>query len=509
MVSENSRRIAKNTILLYIRTIFSQLIALYTSRKILEVLGIDDFGIQSVVGGVVSMLTFLNGSMAIATQRYLTIELGKNDLEAYNKVFSMAVMIHAFLALLIFIAAETFGLWFVNYQLNIPADRMVAANFVYQATIIMVVIGIIQTPYMSSIVAHERMDIFAYAGMGESVARLLIVFALSLIAFDKLITYSFLGLLVSVVLALIYRIFCVTKFEECKFIRQWDASLFRSMLGFTGWNMFGTIAWILKDQGNNMLMNIFGSPAINAARSVSYQVANAARNLVSGFSTAVNPQLTKNYAAENTQALHRLIMSSSKISFFLLFCVALPLLFEIRYVLDLWLVETPLHTEQFTRIILIESLWNTLDGPIITSLLATGRIKWYQIIVGSFMLLSLPVAYVLLRIGLPIITPIYVSLGIIVSASFIRLIFCKRMLSMNIRKYIFRVIVPILTVSAMAPIIPMLVYNSMPEGLLRLVVICIVSVASVCAFAFAIGLNGVERKIAINLVGQFTKRFCK
>lgn len=316
MVSENSRRIARNTVLLYLRTLFSQLIALYISRKILEILGVEDYGIYNVVGGVVGMLTFLNGSMAVATQRFLTFELGRGDLKAYNRVFSMSCLIHIALALMIVIAAETIGLWFLNSYLNIPGERMTAANWVYQFSILSVFVGIIQTPYMASLTAHEHMNIYAYVGMGKSVSRLVVVFLLLFINYDHLIVYALLCLIIQLISASIYRMYAVRKFDECRFKQLWNKSLFQSMLSFTGWNLFGTIAWILKDQGTNILMNIFGGAAINAARGVSYQVSNAVQNLVSGFSTAVNPQLTKNYAAGDRSGFHRLMMTSSKISFF-------------------------------------------------------------------------------------------------------------------------------------------------------------------------------------------------
>lgn len=493
MVSENNKRIAKNTMLLYVRTLFSQLLALYTSRKILEIIGVEDFGIYNVVGGVVVMLTFLNGSMGVATQRYLTIELGKNDMLAYNKIFSMACIIHIVMALLIFVAAETLGLWFLNAYLNIPSERMFAANCIYQASILVVLLGIVQTPYNASLMAHERMGVYAYVGMGESILRLLIVFLLLVISYDRLITYAFLLLGVQLISALIYRIYCIHHFEECKFHWIWDKTLFRSMLGFTGWNLFGTIAWILKDQGNNMLMNIFGGPLINAARGVSYQVSNAVQNLVNGFGTAVNPQLTKSYASEDKKGLHKLMFSSTRISFFLLLLIALPVMIEIPYLLHLWLVEVPAYTVLFTRIILLEALFNTLSGPLITSLLATGNIKWYQIIVGSIMLLNVPVSYLLLKLGFSIETPLIVSLVIIILSIGARLWFCKYLLSMKILAYLREVVKPVMIVLVLSPIFPLFVYETMECGFLRLIVTLIISVLSVSLCVYFLGMSKGEQ----------------
>ena len=493
MVSENNKRIAKNTMLLYVRTLFSQLLALYTSRKILEIIGVEDFGIYNVVGGVVVMLTFLNGSMGVATQRYLTIELGKNDMHAYNKTFSMACIIHIAMALLIFVAAETLGLWFLNTYLNIPSERMFAANCIYQASIFVVMLGVVQTPYNASLMAHERMGVYAYVGMGESILRLLIVFLLLVISYDRLITYAFLLLGVQLISALIYRIYCIHHFEECKFHWIWDKTLFRSMLGFTGWNLFGTIAWILKDQGNNMLMNIFGGPLINAARGISYQVSSAVQNLVSGFGTAVNPQLTKYYASEDKDGLHRLMFSSSRISFFLLLLIALPVMIEVPYLLHLWLVEVPAYTVLFTRIILLEALFNTLSGTLITCLLATGILKWYQIVVGSIMLLNIPISYLLLKLGFSIETPLIVSLVIILISTGVRLWFGKFQLSINILAYVREVVKPVMIVLVLSPIFPLFVYKTMECGFLRLIVIFIISVLSVALCVYFLGMSKGEQ----------------
>ena len=507
MVSESNKRIAKNTVLLYVRTLFSQLLALYTSRKILEIIGVEDFGIYNVVGGVVVMLTFLNGSMGVATQRYLTIELGKNDMHAYNKTFSMACIIHIAMALLIFVAAETLGFWFLNTYLNIPSERMFAANWVYQASILAVMLGIVQTPYNASLMAHERMGVYAYVGMGESILRLLIVFLLLIITYDRLISYAFLLLGVQLISALIYRIYCIRHFEECKFRWVWDKNLFRSMLGFTGWNLFGTIAWILKDQGNNMLMNIFGGPMINAARGVSYQVSNAVQNLVNGFGTAVNPQLIKNYASEDKKGLYKLMFSSSRISFFLLLLIALPVMIEIPYLLHLWLVEVPEYTILFTRIILLEALFNTLSGPLITSLLATGNIKWYQIVVGSIMLLNVPVSYLLLKLGFSIETPLIVSLVIILVSIGARFWFCKYQLLMNIPAYLREVVKPVMIVLVLSSIFPLFIYETMEYGFIRLIVTLVMSVLSVSACVYFLGMSKDEQYFLHTFVKNHIGRF--
>lgn len=502
MVSENNKRIAKNTILLYVRTFVIQLIALYTSRKILEILGIEDFGIYNVVGSVVGMLAFLNGSMTVATARFLTIELGKKNFQAYNRVFSMAVIIHFVIALIILLAAETIGLWFVNSQLNIPAERMFATNCVYQTSILIVLINIIQTPYTASLTAHEHFNVYAYVNIGEAVLKLVVVFLLMLASWDKLVVYGILLMAVQLSSATIYRSYAIKHFQGCRFCWQWNRNIFRAMFGFTSWNMLGTLAWLFKDQGSNMLMNIFGNPMINAARGISCQVSGATKNLVSGFGTAVSPQLTKNYAADNQEGLHKLLMTSSKISYILLFIITLPILLELPYILDLWLVDVPEHAVLFTRIIMIEALCDPLGNPMITSLMATGNIRNYQIVVGGFMLLNLPISYVFLRMGLPIFVPLAVSLCISVFSLILRLYFCKMQIALSAMAYWNKVVCPIIFLTILSALCPIVVLNEMDEGFFRLIVTILTCFVSVTVCAYAIGLSNSERSIVNNLVKE-------
>lgn len=507
MISENNRRIAKNTVLLYIRTFFTQLLALYTSRKVLEILGVEDYGIYNVVGGITVMLTFLNGSMSVATQRYLTIELGKDNLQGYNRVFNMACIIHLGMALLVFIAAETIGLWFLNTYLNIPEERMVAANWVYQASILTVIIYIIQTPYNASLTAHEKMNVYAYVGMGEGVLKLGIVFLLLLFNhYDKLVIYSILFFIVQLLSASIFRFYCIRYFRECRFHWYWDRYLFHSLVGFTSWNLFGTVAWLLKDQGINMVLNILGGPVINAARGISFQVSGAVQNLVNGFSTAVNPQLTKNYASNDDKRLYRLLVVSSKISFFLLLLVALPVIIETDFLLHLWLVEVPMYSVVFIRVILLEALFNTLSVPMITSLLATGNIKWYQITVGSLMLLNVPISYILLKNNASFVSPFIVSLIITLFTIGIRIWFCKHQLSLNVRLYMSDVIRPIFLVFICSFILPLLVSSCLDVCVIRFFLIVILSMMSVLFAVYVGGLTFSEKQIIKTILFNFLKK---
>lgn len=499
-ISDN-KRIAKNTVYLYIRTFISMIVSLYTSRKILEALGVEDFGILNVVGGVITLMAFINGSMSVATQRYLTYELGRDNGGDFNKVFNVSVRVHLIIAAIVLLCAETVGLWFVNTHLNIPSGRMVAANWIYQASVLSAILGIIQTPYNAAIVSHEHMHIYAYVGLGETFAKLIVVLCLLLYPYDRLAVWGFAFFAIQLTVSMIYRWYCIRKFDNCRFrLHMWERQSFRSMLGFTGWNMFGTVAWTAKDQGVSILLNIFGGPVYNAARGVSVQVTGAIRNLVSGFQTAVNPQLTKNYASGNSHATCTLLCKSSKISFFLMLFVSLPVVFEVDYILGLWLVEVPPMAGLFTRLVIIECLVDTLGGPMITSLLATGRIKWYQIVVGSILLLNIPTAYLLLKAGFDIATPLIVSIVFMLLGNASRIVFCRNMLGLSLRLYVREVIVPIASVSFMSVIPVWAVTLSFEPGVLRLLICVAVSVVTVGALCFTIGLTASERQFILNII---------
>lgn len=497
MSSEDNKRIAKNTIHLYIRTLISMIVSLYTSRVILDVLGIEDFGILNVVGSVIVLMSFLNGSMSVATQRFLTYELGVGTKGQFGKVFSMAVYIHIAIAVAVVLLAETVGLWFVNTMLVIPENRMFAANCVYQASILSAALGIIQTPFNASIVSYERMYIYAWIGLGETFTKLGLVLLLLYYGGDRLIMWAFATFAVRLIVSAYYRFYCRRYLDGCRTRRVWDRQLFRKMFGFTGWNMFGTAAWAMKDQGASVLLNVFGGPVANAARGVAGQVNGAVRGLVGGFQTAVNPQLTKSYASGHSESTFRLLCRSSKISFYLMLLLALPLCVEVDFVLSLWLVEVPQYAGTFTLLVLLESLFDTLSGPMITALLATGNIKWYQIVVGCILLLNIPFAYLWLRLGGPIVAPFIVSIFFMVVGNLSRLFFCRNMLGLSLKMYFNDVIVPVLLIFFLGALSVSAVSFVMSDGWPRMVVTVSVSLIVVGSLSYFIGLKKEERQ-AIN-----------
>lgn len=508
MNAEENKRVAHNTMFLYMRTFVVMIIALYTSRKILEILGVTDFGIMNVVGGVLTLLNFMSSSMSAATMRFLTFELGCRDLKAYNNVFNIALSIHCALSILLIILAETVGLWFVNTHLNIPTERLAAANWVYQGTIFCCAIGIMRSVYDASIIAHEHIHFTAIMGVLEAIGKLLIVFMLVILPFDRLITWSIFFLLLQVLAVGVTITYCYKSFEECNFRHYWDKRLARSMISFSGWNLFGSTASLCKGQGINIVLNIFGGAVINAAAGVAMQVNGAINSLTNGFLGAITPQLTKNYASGNQNESNRLLCESSKISYFLLFFVAMPAMLEIDFVLNVWLVEVPAYATLFARFILFESLIATLGSPIVTMLLATGNIKWFQIVVGGIILLTVPLSYLWLKAGGGILGPYAISASIFVLAFLARMVFAKRLLNLPILVMIKKIILPVFFVSIMASVLPLVCHTTMEQGWLRLFVTVGVSVVSVAVSVYFIGLSTNERlfieKILLTRIRQYS-----
>ena len=430
--------------------ILTMLVTLYTSRVVLQVLGVEDFGIYNVVGGVVVMFSFLNSAMSSATQRFLSFELGKNDMFQFNRVFSMSINIHALIALIIFVLAETIGLWFVNTQLVIPESRLVAANWVYQCSILAFMVSVMSVPYNAAIIANERMGVFAYISIIEVSLKLLIVFMLQWILFDKLILYAILILVVAVIIRIIYGVYCKLQIEGCKYRWIADKKLFSTLFSYAGWNLWGNMAAVGMDQGVNILLNVFFGPVVNAARGIAYQLSAAVRAFVGNFQMAVNPQIVKRYANNELASMHSLIFMSAKVSFLLLLFMGLPLAIEAEYVLSLWLGQVPEYTVVFVRLVILIMLIDSLSGPLMTAAQASGRIKKYQTIVGGLLLLIPPISYLLLlKFSNPII-PFIVNTGMILIALFARLVLLRKLVGLSIRRFFQNVIIPITIITTLA-----------------------------------------------------------
>ena len=491
--SDNNKRIAKNTVMLYIRMFFTMAVSLFTSRVILQTLGVTDYGINNVVGGVVAMFSFLNGAMASATQRYLNVDIATGN-EAHLKVsFRTAMQIHVLIALFILILAETVGLWFVLNKLIIPENRMYAAMWVYQFSIIASMVSIISLPYNAAIIAHERMSAFAYISIMDVVLKLVIVYMLVISPFDKLITYSALFLCVNLLDRFIYNWYCKKHFSEVNFSLKVDKPLFREMSSFAGWSLWGNLAGVLFTQGLNMLLNMFFGPAVNAARGIAVQVQGVIQGFVANVQTAVNPQITKSYAQANLKRMHKLMYASSKFCFYLLFLIVLPLSFEAQFVLKVWLGIVPDHTVWFLRLIMFIMLTETLANPYIIANQATGKVKVYQAVCGGLLLCIVPVAYIVLKLGgNP--ESVYIVHGCIaVITQFARVYMMRRLIDLPMMTYFKNVVVPILMVAATSFIIPFMIYMNMSYGVLSFFVVCAVSVLCVIMFAYLVGTNKDEK----------------
>lgn len=495
--TENNKRIAKNTLLLYVRMLFTMAIGLYTGRVVLNTLGVTDYGIYNVVGGVIAMLGFLTGSMSAASSRFITYDLGKGDMAVIKKTFGNILSIHFILAGIILFFGETIGLWFVLNKLQIPADRMTAALWVYQFSVFTSILSVISVPYNGAIIAHERMKAFAYIGIIDAVLKLLIVYMLLVIPFDKLKVYALLFFCIQVFDRVVYGVYCTRHFMETKAKPTFDGKLFKEIFSFAAWTMNGNLAVIGYTQGINILLNMFFGPAVNAARGVAVQVQGVVQNFCNNFQMALNPQLTKSYAQNDLQHMHQLLKVSSKFSFFMLFFISLPLMFEAPLVLKWWLGIVPEHTVNFLRLILCSSMLFTLSNPLVVSIHATGRIKRFQAIEGTMLLCIVPIAYLLLKLfGIP---PEYIfCVHIVVDActQYARMRIVLPMIGMRVVEYVKEVVVPLVKVVVLAPILPLLVYHFTEQSVATFFLVCVVSVLSVSACVYFIGCTKREQEFA-------------
>ena len=491
--SSANKRIAKNTLVLYVRMLFTMGISLFTSRVILQTLGVEDYGISSVVGGVISMFTFINAAMVSSTQRYLNFELVRGDANQLRSVFSTSLQIHALIALAIIVLSETVGLWFLNEKLVIPEARMTAAMWVYQCSILSCAVSIMSTPYNAVIVAHEKMSAFAYISILDVSLKLLVVYLLVVLPFDKLIILAILNLLVQLFIRYIYTLYCHRHFPESYFQFRFNKTLFKEMFGFAGWSFWGNLAAILYTQGLNMMLNIFFGPIVNAARGIAVQVQSAVQQFVGGFQTALNPQITKNYASNNLPQMHSLMFRSARFSFLLLFFLSLPVLMETNFILTLWLKTVPDDAVIFTQIMICISLIYTTANPCIIANQATGKVKIYQMVVGGILLLILPISYVVLKLGAPAYSVFIVHFCIESLAQFSRMYMLRKLIHLPLWQYMKNIYIPIVSTVVIAIILPLVVRMQVSEGWLRFLAVGFTCFLSVGASSYFIGFTKQER----------------
>ena len=477
--SANNKRIAKNTLVLYVRMFIMMAISLYTSRVVLKILGVEDFGIYNVVGGIVSMMGVINGAMSVSTTRYLTFELGKGDMVRLKQTFRMCVNIYGLLALILLILSETIGLWFLNTQLVIPDDRMVAAIWVFQFSILSTIFSLLTNPYNAVIISREKMNIYAYISLADAILKLGIVYLLLLVPFDKLIVYGFFLMLLIILNTSVYFIYCNRKYQESRYSFYWETSLFKQLLSYTGWNLFGSASSLVKGQGLNILLNMFFNPSVNAARGIAYQVNATVGQFFTNFYTAVRPQITKYYAQQDLENMFKLVFRSSKMAFFLILLISLPLIIEAPYVIQLWLGQLPEFVVPFMRLILVITAVDAMANPLMTTAHATGKIALYQSMIGIMTTLNIPISYTLLYYGGGPLTVFYISLIIVILNLFIRLWIVKRLVDFPVWDYVRTVLLTCVLVCVISALIPCIVYELLQEdNFVRFIIVCILSVSS-------------------------------
>lgn len=493
VTSENNKRIAKNTLLLYFRMLFTMLVSLYTSRIVLNALGVIDFGIYNVVGGVVTMFSVLSGSLSSAISRFITFELGKSNFDRLKEIFSTAVIIQVVLSIIVITLGETVGMWFLNYKMNIPTERMIAANWVFQFSILTFVVNLISVPYNASIIAHERMSAFAYISILEVVGKLIVAYFISMSPIDKLIFYAVLICVIALTIRMVYGLYCKRHFDECVFHFVWSPQLLKQMFGFAGWNFIGSSSAILRDQGGNIIINLFCGPVVNAARGIAYQINAAVTSFVTNFMMAINPQIIKSYASENYDYVMSLIFRGARFSFYILLFVSIPVLIDTHFILEIWLKTVPEYTVSFVRLVILFTLSESISYPLITVMHATGNIREYQILVGGLQMLNLPISYFIMYIGMPPELVFIVAIVISQFCLFSRLVLLRKMIGLEINKFLKSVWMNVLIVAFASSILPILISYKTYESLSRLFWLSLVNIVTVSIVVYFIGLTLNER----------------
>lgn len=500
----SNKRIAKNTMLLYVRMLITMAVGLFTSRIVLGALGVSDYGIYNVVGGVVSIASFLNAGLSQATQRFISFELGRGDTRRLANVFSNAQIVHAFIALIVLIASETIGLWIVNNCLNIEPDRMVAANWVYQFAIFSYLISILSVPYNSAIIAHEHMNAFAYISIVEVVLKLLVAYCLVFVDLDKLVLYSLLLFSVSVIVRLCYGVYCSAKFPECRTKLSLDASLLREMGMFAGWSMFGNLGFIGRDQGANVILNIFMGTSLNAARGIALQVSSLVNQFSINFTMAMNPQITKLYAAGDIQKCNTLVYEGAKFSFFLLSAIAIPVIINSDYLLRLWLGTVPPFTSQFLILSLFVSLLYCLTQTVTVAIQATKKIRTFQLGICLLLICELPFVWMILSWGLP---PYYIILPQIVT-SIVAIVFRFYLLKKYVpyfmwTRYIFDVLLRSGFVFGGCLFLSFIIKNQFSDSVVNMLLTSCFSILITFILIYFLGLNASERNVVNRRISKF------
>lgn len=505
MTQTDNKRIVKNAIALYIRSIVTMLLGLYTSRVILQALGVEDYGIYNVVGGFVSLFSLISGSMSGSIARSLTFELGRSDVNRLKRVFSTSIYVLLALSLLVVLATETFGLWYLYNKMVIPPERFNAAFWVFHISVFTFVLGLINGPYTASVISHEHMHIFAYLSIFDAFCKLLICFMVIYSPIDRLIYYAILLCLVTIIDQCFYVWYCKRHFEESHFHFVFDKTLFKEIFNFAGWNFIGSSAGVLRSQGASLLLNAFGGPVVNAANGIATTVTGVVSSFVNNFTQAFTPQITKRYAAAEYDSLMNLLIFGSKYSFYLLFLLSLPVMLNAHFIFQIWLGVVPEYTVAFCRWVFIFLLAESVSRPIISAKNATGKIRNYQIVVGGVLLLMLPISYVCLKMGASVVVVAFSNALTATMAIFARMYMLRGDFPCwSSRVYFKKVILNVFVVSVTSGVLPLLLYLNLEEGWIRL--FCTSALAVVCT-VFSILYIGCSKPEREFLVSKFRNGF--
>lgn len=492
--SSNNKRIAKNSILLYFRMILLMIIGLFTSRVILQALGVEDYGINSAIAGFLSMFGIITSSMSGAISRFITVELGKGNLQRLKLVFSTSISVQLFMGLLVVGLIETFGIWFVGTKMVIPEGREEAAQWCLHCATVTTFISLMNIPFNSAIVAHEKMSAFAYMTLVDAILKLSICYIIYISPIDKLITYAILGVCVSIITTSIYWIYCLRKFEETSFSFKFDKTLFKEIWGFAGWNLFAQTAWILNTQGINMLMNLFFGVVVNAARGVATQVNGLLNQFVNNFMMALNPQITKSYAAGEKETAFKLACRGCRFSFYIMFVLALPIMIESHQILELWLGTPPEQTDTFVIWTILSTLATLLGNTLVTLQMAHGNIKHYQLWITIFGCIPFPLTWLAFKLGAPAIASYYIYVAVYWGLIYVRYHLVHGMTGMPAKMYLGGVVAKTHIVALLSSIIPVAFYALMTETIIRLFVVGATSILSSSTIIYVIGLDKAEKK---------------
>jgi O-antigen/teichoic acid export membrane protein len=492
-MASNTQRIAKNTLMLYFRQLLTMLISLYTVRVVLNVLGTEDYGIYHATAGVVMMFGFLSGSLASASQRYFSFELGKNNHDQLRRIFSLSLIIYALLIAIIVLFAETVGLWFVSAKLKIAVARKGAALWVYQTSVLSFVFSIFSSPYMAMVIAHEDMKIYAYMSIIEVTLKLAVVFLLRIISFDKLQLYGILMCIVLCINTTAYRIICLVKYKECRFNFYWDKSLFKEITSYTGWSLFSNLALVIKQHAVTILLNQHFNPVVTAARSISMQVNSAVSSFSNNFSTAINPQIIKSYSAGEKTEMLTLMSRGARGNYFLLYLFTLPLVIEMPIVLSLWLENPPEGAVLFTQLALIDALINSMGLPLACAIRATGNIKNYTLTFSALETAGFFLSWFSFMAGTPPYSAMLITIVISVVMIMVRLLVVKKQITISIREFFCDAIFPCCIFGTVASICPIILRLILKQTIINSMVIIFVCILFSCAAMYTVGLTKNER----------------